>query len=231
MKKNEKKAVVVLSGGLDSATCMGIAEKEGYMLHAITFDYGQRHSREVEQAKKIAAHYQVHDHRIVNIEFFKEIGGSALTDEHIDVPKKMNQDAIPATYVPARNLIFLSCAAAYAEVIKAEAIYTGVSGVDYSGYPDCRPEFIDSLNHTIRLATKRNIEGKKTNIYTPLINLSKADTVTLGLRLHVPYELTTSCYNGEEYACGECDSCTLRLKGFKEAGCKDPIPYKNTQVI
>lgn len=231
IKKNNKKAVVVLSGGLDSATCMGIAENEGYKLHALTFYYGQRHSREVEQAKKIAEHYQVQEHKIVNIDFLKELGGSALTDENIDVPKKMNQDNIPVTYVPARNLIFLSCASAYAEVIKAEAIYTGVSGVDYSGYPDCRPEFIESLNNTVRLATKRNIEGEKTNIFTPLINLSKADTITLGLKLNVPYELTTSCYNGEEYACGECDSCTLRLKGFKEAGYKDPIPYKNIQMI
>ena len=221
-----KKAVIVLSGGLDSTTCMGMAKEKGYELYPITFHYGQKHNREVEQAKKVADYYNAPDHRIVNISFLNQIGGSALTDDSIDVPTDMDEDDIPVTYVPARNMIFLSLASAYAEVIGAEAIYIGVSAVDYSGYPDCRPEFIDSMNETVNLATKAGATGSEMKIETPLINLTKADTVSEGLRLNVPYELTTSCYNGEEEACGECDSCRLRLKGFEEAGAVDPIPYK-----
>ncbi|MGB8000531.1 MAG: 7-cyano-7-deazaguanine synthase QueC [Anaerobacillus sp.] len=221
-----KKAVIVLSGGLDSTTCMGMAKEKGYELYPITFHYGQKHNREVEQAKKVAEYYDAPDHRIVNISFLNQIGGSALTDDSIDVPTDMDEDEIPVTYVPARNMIFLSLASAYAEVIGAEAIYIGVSAVDYSGYPDCRPEFIESMNETVNLATKAGATGSEMRIATPLINLTKADTVSEGLRLSVPYELTTSCYNGEEEACGECDSCRLRLKGFEEAGAVDPIPYK-----
>jgi 7-cyano-7-deazaguanine synthase len=221
-----KKAVIVLSGGLDSTTCMGMANEKGYELYPITFHYGQKHNREVEQAKKVADYYNAPDHRIVNISFLNQIGGSALTDDSIDVPTDMDEDEIPVTYVPARNMIFLSLASAYAEVIGAEAIYIGVSAVDYSGYPDCRPEFIESMNETVNLATKAGATGSEMKIETPLINLTKADTVGEGLRLNVPYELTTSCYNGEEEACGECDSCRLRLKGFEEAGAVDPIPYK-----
>ena len=215
-----------MSGGLDSTTCMGIAKEKGYELYPITFHYGQKHNREVEQAKKVAEYYNAPDHRIVNISFLNQIGGSALTDDSIDVPTDMDEDEIPVTYVPARNMIFLSLASAYAEVIGAEAIYIGVSAVDYSGYPDCRPEFIESMNETVNLATKAGATGSEMKIDTPLINLTKADTVSEGLRLSVPYELTTSCYNGEEEACGECDSCRLRLKGFEEAGAVDPIPYK-----
>ncbi|WP_226659356.1 7-cyano-7-deazaguanine synthase QueC [Pseudalkalibacillus hwajinpoensis] len=221
-----KKAVIVLSGGLDSTTCMGMAKEKGYELYPITFHYGQKHNREVEQAKKVADYYNAPDHRIVNISFLNQIGGSALTDDSIDVPTDMDEDDIPVTYVPARNMIFLSLASAYAEVIGAEAIYIGVSAVDYSGYPDCRPEFIESMNETVNLATKAGATGSEMKIETPLIHLTKADTVKEGLRLNVPYELTTSCYNGEEEACGECDSCRLRLKGFEEAGAVDPIPYK-----
>ncbi|MCA0988748.1 7-cyano-7-deazaguanine synthase QueC [Guptibacillus algicola] len=221
-----KKAVIVLSGGLDSTTCMGMAKEKGYELYPITFHYGQKHNREVEQAKKVAEYYDAPDHRIVNISFLNQIGGSALTDQSIDVPTDIDEDEIPATYVPARNMIFLSLASAYAEVIGAEAIYIGVSAVDYSGYPDCRPEFIESMNETVNLATKAGATGSRMVIETPLIGLTKAETVEEGLRLEVPYELTTSCYNGEEEACGECDSCRLRLKGFEEAGSKDPIPYK-----
>ncbi|WP_270180659.1 7-cyano-7-deazaguanine synthase QueC [Alkalihalobacillus sp. CinArs1] len=221
-----KKAVIVLSGGLDSTTCMGMAKEKGYELYPITFHYGQKHNREVEQAKKVAEYYEAPDHRIVNISFLNQIGGSALTDQSIDVPTDMDEDEIPATYVPARNMIFLSLASAYAEVIGAEAIYIGVSAVDYSGYPDCRPEFIESMNETVNLATKAGATGSNMVIETPLIDLTKAETVKEGLRLDVPYELTTSCYNGEEEACGECDSCRLRLKGFEEAGSTDPIPYK-----
>jgi 7-cyano-7-deazaguanine synthase len=220
-----KKAVVVLSGGLDSTTCMGMAKEKGYELYPITFSYGQRHDREVEQAKKVAQYFEVNDHRIVDISFLNQIGGSALTDKSIEVPTESVSDDIPATYVPARNMIFLSLASAYAEVIGAEVIYIGVSAVDYSGYPDCRPEFIESMTHTVNLATKAGTIGDRIKIEAPLIHLTKKETIEEGLRLNVPYHLTTSCYLGEEQACGECDSCQLRIKGFKEAGAKDPISY------
>jgi 7-cyano-7-deazaguanine synthase len=221
-----KKAVIVLSGGLDSTTCMGIAKAEGYDLYPITFHYGQRHNREVEQAIEVGKHYEVTDHRIVDLTFLKDIGGSALTDEKLEVPTEADE-GIPVTYVPARNMIFLALASAYAEVIGATAVYTGVSAVDYSGYPDCRPEFIHSMEETINLATKAGVTGKNILVKTPLINLSKKETIEEGLSLNVPYELTTSCYNGKEKACGKCDSCLLRLKGFKEASSADPIPYEN----
>lgn len=222
-----KKAVIVLSGGLDSTTCMGIASKKGYELYPLTFHYGQRHSREVLQAKKVAEFYNVNEHRIVDIAFLNQIGGSALTDSSIDVPtEKDEEEEIPSTYVPARNMIFLSLASAYAEVIGAEAVYIGVSAVDYSGYPDCRPEFIKSMSETINLATKAGTTGEEISICAPLMHLTKKETIEEGLKLNVPYHLTTSCYNGEEEACGECDSCQLRLKGFEEAGTADPIPYK-----
>lgn len=221
-----KKAVVVLSGGLDSTTCMGIANERGYEIYPITFQYGQRHDREVEQAKKVAQYYGVKEHRIVDTSFFQQIGGSALTDDTIQVPSAEEKNGeVPVTYVPARNMIFLSLASAYAEVIGAEAIYIGVSSVDFSGYPDCRPEFIESMQTTINLATKAGANGDKISIETPLMYLSKKETVEEGLRLNVPYHLTTSCYNGEELACGVCESCELRIKGFKEAKAKDPIPY------
>ncbi|MET1248621.1 7-cyano-7-deazaguanine synthase QueC [Sporolactobacillus sp. STCC-11] len=221
-----KKAVIVLSGGLDSTTCMSIAKNEGYELCPITFCYGQRHQREVEQAKKIAAFYEVVHHRIVDLDFFKQLGGSALTDASIHVPEDGAEEGIPVTYVPARNMIFLSLATAYAEVIGAETILTGVSSVDYSGYPDCRPEFIRSMNQTINLATKIGVSAHHLTIKTPLMHLTKAETVRLGMKLDAPYQLTTSCYNGGEKACGTCDSCRLRIKGFKDAGLIDPIPYQ-----
>jgi 7-cyano-7-deazaguanine synthase len=221
-----KKAVIVLSGGLDSTTCMGIAKEQGYELYPITFHYGQRHNREVEQAKIVSQYYEVKDHRIVDISFLQDIGGSALTDRNIDVPKGGGEDGtIPSTYVPARNLIFLSLSTAYAEVVGAEVIYIGVSAVDYSGYPDCRPEFIESMSSTIQLATKAGTSGSSIRIETPLIHLSKAETIQKGMELGVPYALTTSCYHGDETACGECDSCRLRIKGFKEAGYHDPVSY------
>lgn len=220
-----KKAVIVLSGGLDSTTCMGIAKHQGYQLYPITFHYGQRHNREVEQAKKVAEFYQAVQHKVVNIGFLNEIGGSALTDAGIDVPTDGEQDGIPSTYVPARNMIFLSLASAYAEVIGAEAVFIGVSAVDFSGYPDCRPDFIRSMEQTVNLATKAGTTGEKLRIEAPLMHLTKADTVKWGLELGVPYELTTSCYQGGEEACAVCDSCRLRIKGFKEAGGADPIPY------
>lgn len=225
------KAVIVLSGGLDSTTCMGIAENQGYELYPITFFYNQRHQREVEHARLVAQHYGVADrHKIVNVSFLGEIGASALTDENISVRTSGVEDDIPETYVPARNLIFLSLATAYAEVVGAKVIYTGVNAVDYSGYPDCRPEFIQSMTETINFATKLGVTSTdKLRIETPLIHLTKAEIIKWGLELNVPYQLTTSCYQGEEEACGVCDSCILRLKGFAENEMVDPIPYRQVR--
>jgi 7-cyano-7-deazaguanine synthase len=223
------KAVIILSGGLDSTTCMGIAEAEGYELYPITFDYGQRHRKELDHAVRVAEHYGTGDrHKIVSLGFLREIGGSALTDPSIAVPEAGSDaagDHIPVTYVPGRNLLFLSIAASYAEVIGAEVIYIGVNALDYSGYPDCRPEFISRVEDVIRYATKAGAEGRPIRIAAPLIRWTKAEIIREGLRLGVPYHLTTSCYNGGELACGVCDSCRLRLKGFAEAGSVDPIAY------
>lgn len=225
MVKKER-AVIILSGGLDSTTCMGIAQAEGYELYPITFDYGQRHANELDNARAVAEHYGASDrHKIVSMSFLREIGGSALTDESIEVPTGAPDEEIPVTYVPGRNLLFLSMAASYAEVIGATRIYIGVNALDYSGYPDCRPEFIAKVEETIRLATKAGVSGEGIRIEVPIIDMTKAEIIREGLRLGVPYELTTSCYNGGEAACGECDSCRLRLKGFAEAGAVDPIPY------
>lgn len=233
--KEMDKAVIILSGGLDSTTCMGIAQDKGYALYPLTFQYGQKHSREVEQAKKIADYYGVKEHRLVNLDFLEQIGGSSLTSSTLEIPTREEQevteqdrDEIPNTYVPARNLIFLSLATAYAEVIGAKVIYIGISAVDFSGYPDCRPEFLESMNHTVREATKAGIKGESIRIEAPLMHLSKAETIRLGMKLGVPYHLTTSCYQGEQEACGVCDSCLLRLKGFQEAGFTDPIAYRST---
>jgi len=224
-----KKAVIILSGGLDSTTCMGIAQAEGYDLYPITFDYQQRHKIELEKAQEVAKYYNVNEHKIFDLGFLHEIGGSALTNKDIEVPKKGVTNEIPITYVPGRNLIFLSIAASYAEVIGAEAIYIGVNALDYSGYPDCRPNFINSVQETIKLGTKAGVEGKEIIIKTPLLHLTKAEIIQKGMELNVPYHLTTSCYEGEEEACGECDSCRLRLKGFSEAGFTDPIKYKKSK--
>lgn len=227
------KAVIILSGGLDSTTCMGMAKAQGHELYPLTFDYGQRHRKELEHAAWVAEHYGVKDrHKVVVMDFLREIGGSALTDASIEVPEvkgetdEASASEIPVTYVPGRNLLFLSIATSYAEVIGAEAIYIGVNALDYSGYPDCRPEFIEKVEDVIRYATKVGVEGKAIRIETPLIHLTKADIIREGLKLDVPYHLTTSCYNGNEEACGVCDSCRLRLKGFDEAGSEDPIPYQ-----
>ncbi|AZN42190.1 7-cyano-7-deazaguanine synthase QueC [Paenibacillus albus] len=228
-----KKAVVILSGGLDSTTCMGYAKEVGYELYPITFNYGQRHKIELNNARAVAEHYGVSDRfRLVELGFLRDFGGSALTDDSIDVPMVGADPVpdevgeIPVTYVPGRNLLFLSIATSFAETVGAEAIYIGVNALDYSGYPDCRPEFIAKVEEVIAVATKVGVEGKAISIETPLIHLTKADIVKEGTRMGVPYHLTTSCYNGEPEACGECDSCRLRLKGFAEAGMKDPIPYK-----
>lgn len=217
-----KKAVILLSGGLDSTTCMSVADKEGYELYPISFDYGQRHNRELEAAKSVAKFYQVKEHRIFHIE---NVGGSALTDSSIQVPEYNEEGEIPVTYVPARNILFLSYALGYAEVIGAEAIYIGISSVDYSGYPDCRPEFLEAFQKVAMVGTKMGVQGQPIQIKAPLIQLSKADTIRLATQNGAPLHLSTSCYRGGERACGTCDSCTLRLRGFAEAGIKDPINY------
>jgi 7-cyano-7-deazaguanine synthase len=218
-----KKAVVLLSGGLDSTTCLSIAIKEGYEPFPLTFDYSQRHSKELENALKIAEYYNLKTQRQINIE---NVGGSALTDLNINVPDFNEKTDIPITYVPARNIIFLSYATGYAEVIGAEALYIGVNAVDYSGYPDCRPEFIEAFEKVIRVGTKRGVEGTGIKLITPLINLTKAEIIKLAIENDAPLHLTTSCYKGGETACGVCDSCRLRQKGFRDAGLTDPIPYE-----
>jgi 7-cyano-7-deazaguanine synthase len=214
---------------------MGIAQEKGYELYPITFDYGQRHKIELENARLVAEYYQVQDrHKVVALGFLKEFGGSALTDESIAVPdmtktdeieKSREESEVPVTYVPGRNLLFLSIATSYAEVIGAEAIYIGVNALDYSGYPDCRPEFIHKVEEVMALATRVGLEGGPIRIETPLSTWTKADIIRQGTLLKVPYQLTTSCYNGQTEACGVCDSCRLRLKGFAEAGVTDPIRY------
>jgi 7-cyano-7-deazaguanine synthase len=228
MKNN---AVVLLSGGLDSTTTLAIAQKEGFEVYALSFDYGQRHRVELDRAKEIAQKFAVIGHQVMTIDL-RQFGGSALTDS-IDVPmhrdeKEMSAE-IPITYVPARNTIFLSFCLAYAEVKNAQNIFLGVNAVDYSGYPDCRPEFIAAFEKLANLATKAGVEGKeKLKIHTPLIQLTKAEIVLKGLELGVDYSLTHSCYNPSDdgASCGSCDSCLLRLKGFNDAGFEDPIVYK-----
>ncbi|MDW7673873.1 MAG: 7-cyano-7-deazaguanine synthase QueC [Bacillota bacterium] len=221
----QRKAVVSLSGGLDSTTNMAIAHDKGYAIYPITFSYGQRHNIELECARKVAQHYGVAQrHKIVDISFLQEIGGSSLTDLSQEVPVGEPTEGIPSTYVPHRNLIFTSLAAAYAEVVGASLIYLGVNALDYSGYPDCRPEFIASLEETINLSSKKYVElGEKIQVATPLLHWTKAEIIKEGMRLNTPYHLSISCYLGTN--CGECDSCRLRLKGFSEAGYTDPIKY------
>ncbi|XVK27640.1 7-cyano-7-deazaguanine synthase QueC [Pectinatus frisingensis] len=220
------KAVILLSGGLDSTTCMAVAKSKGYELYPISFDYHQRHSIELQSAQKVAKFFGVKKHLIINTNM-DAIGGSALTDKSIAVPdRNPDDDDVPVTYVPARNLTFLSYALGYAEVLDAAHIYIGVNAVDYSGYPDCRPEFIAKFQNLADYATKATAtDGKKIIIETPLQNLSKKDIILLGTKLGAPFHLTRSCYNGGEKACGHCDSCKLRLRGFAEAGLKDPIEY------
>lgn len=214
------KAVVLLSGGLDSATCAAIATSEGYELHALSFRYGQRHAVEIECANAVAKSMAIGDHRTVEIDL-RIFGGSALTDE-IEVPKADLGSGIPVTYVPARNTIFLSFALAFAEVISAESIFIGVNALDYSGYPDCRPEYVDAFQKMADLATKGGIEGSGPKVKTPLLNMTKAEIIKLGTQLGVDYSLTISCYDPKPEPCGECDACQLRAKGFAEAGLPDP---------
>ncbi len=225
------KAVVLLSGGLDSATAMAIARSEGYEVHPLSFRYGQRHERELEAAKRVASSLGASSRHLIIAFDLRTIGGSALTDA-IDVPKGRGAGeiarGIPVTYVPARNTIFLSFGLALAEKLGAADIFFGANQLDYSGYPDCRKEYIRAFEKMANLATKAGVEGKtKLKIHTPLINLAKAEIIQKGLALGVDYALTWSCYDPtpDGLACGRCDSCQLRLKGFKEAGAEDPIKY------
>lgn len=223
----KRKAVVLLSGGLDSTVCMAVANNAGYELLPISFNYHQRHNKELAAAASVARHYKVDRHLVIETNM-EAIGGSALTDLNLDVPEGDTEAAeVPITYVPARNLIFLSYALGYAEVTGAGKVYIGVNALDYSGYPDCRPEFIAMFQQLANYSTKATAEdGRKIVIETPLISLSKKDIVLLGNKLEAPLHLTTSCYQGQEAACGQCDSCLLRLKGFAEAGLTDPILYQ-----
>ncbi|MDG5816499.1 7-cyano-7-deazaguanine synthase QueC [Chitinispirillales bacterium ANBcel5] len=224
----KKKAVLLLSGGLDSATCAIVAKDQHYDLFALSFAYGQRHSVELDAAKKIADFVAVAQHHIVTIDL-ASFGGSALTTDK-EVPKnRSNDENIPATYVPARNTIFLSFALGWAEVLNCRDIFIGVNAVDYSGYPDCRPEFIDAYQKMANLATKAAIEGQKVTIHTPLIDLKKSEIIKRGINLGMDYSLTHSCYDPDEngLACGECDSCRIRRDGFEKAGIGDPTKYKN----
>lgn len=218
-----KKAVVLLSGGLDSTTCLSVAINQGYQVFPLTFDYSQRHKRELESVKKIIEYYNINTHKSIKID---NTGGSALTDLNIDIPDYDGTKKIPVTYVPARNIIFLAHAAGYAETIDADVIFIGVNTVDYSGYPDCRPEFIEAFEKVLCVGTKKGCEGHSIKIETPLINMTKAEIIKLAVQNNAPLNLTTSCYKGEDLACGVCDSCTLRLKGFKEAGLTDVIEYE-----
>ena len=224
------KAVVLLSGGLDSTTTLAVAKRDGHELHAITFRYGQRHEIEVDAARRVATAAGVSDHVVADIDL-RTLGGSALTTD-APVPKDRHvRHGVPITYVPARNTIFLSFGLAWAEVLGAKEIYVGVNAVDYSGYPDCRPEYIAAYQRMADLATRAGIEGRGPQIKTPLIALSKADIIRLGTSLGVDYALTTSCYDPTVHgvACGHCDSCLLRLKGFEEADMKDPIRYRESK--
>jgi len=228
------KAVVLLSGGLDSATVLAIAKSEGFDCYALSFDYGQRHAVELDAARRLAAALGATEHRIAHIDL-RIFGGSALTAD-IDVPKNSTPapdgQEIPITYVPARNTIFLSFALAWAEVLGASDIFIGVNALDYSGYPDCRPEYIQAFQHMAGLATRAGVQGAPLRIHTPLIQLTKAQIVQRGASLGVDFALTTSCYDPSPgaQACGACDSCLLRRKGFLEAGLPDPTPYRKMPV-
>lgn len=223
----ERKAVVLLSGGLDSSTLLAVAKHEGYACYCLTFAYGQRHAVELESARTVAARMGARAHRIVDIDL-RVFGGSALTDA-IAVPKDRameDMQAIPVTYVPARNTIFLAYALAWAEVLQSRAIFIGVNAVDYSGYPDCRPEFVAAFQQLANYATKAAVEGRGPTIHAPLIHLSKVDIIRRGLDLGVDYSITHSCYDPKgDLACGRCDSCILRRKGFADAGVPDPTRY------
>lgn len=223
-----KRAVILLSGGLDSTTCLAIAREQGFDLFALTVNYGQRHIFELQSAKNVALSLDIEKHSVLDIDL-AQFGGSALTDD-IEVPKdrvESEMSDIPATYVPARNTVLLSVALARAETLESFDIFIGVNALDYSGYPDCRPEYIESFERTANLATKAGVTGKNFHIHTPLINMTKAEIIKSGTKLGVDYGLTFSCYDPQETGapCGHCDACILRLKGFKEAGIPDPLNY------
>lgn len=221
-----KKAVVLTSGGLDSTTCLAIARNEGFECYTLAFDYGQKHRAELYSAEAISKLLGAKAHKVFSLPI-SELGGSALTDATIEVPDHKDTSDIPVTYVPARNTIFLSIALAYAEVLGANDIFIGVSAVDFSHYPDCRPEYYIQFQKLVDLATKSSVEGTKMTIQTPIIHLSKAETILLGLKLGVDYSKTISCYRADDEgrACGNCDSCFLRKKGFREAGVQDSTLY------
>ncbi|MCW8844366.1 MAG: 7-cyano-7-deazaguanine synthase QueC [Gammaproteobacteria bacterium] len=223
-----KKAVVLVSGGLDSATTLAVACQQGFECYSLSFDYGQRHRSELDAAEQVASTLGAVEHKLMRIDT-GGMGGSALTDMSIRVPEQPQQESheIPVTYVPARNTVFLSLALGWAEVLGAQDIFIGVNAVDYSGYPDCRPEFIKAFENLANLATRAGVEGAVFHIHTPLIDLGKSEIIALGNRLGVDYALTVSCYQADEQgrACGKCDSCRYRRKGFSEAGVEDPTRY------
>ncbi|MDA8682543.1 7-cyano-7-deazaguanine synthase QueC [Porticoccaceae bacterium] len=224
---SKQKAVVLVSGGLDSSTVLAMAMQQGYQCYTLSFDYGQRHRSELEAAVRVSRLMNVTEHKVVKLDL-GSIGGSALTDTNIEVPEK-ETEGIPVTYVPARNTVFLSIALGWAEVLGARKIFLGVNAVDYSGYPDCRPEYISSFESMANLATRAGVEGKALTIEAPLINLTKADIIRAGISLDVDYSQTVSCYqaNLDGLACGKCDSCRLRAQGFDQAGIADPTRYQN----
>ena len=226
----KKRAVVLLSGGLDSTTCIAIAQDIGFEVSALTVNYGQHHNFELKTAKKIIEHYEIENHSIIDIDL-SQFGGSALTDD-IEIPKHRNEEQmsdIPATYVPARNTVFLSLALAWAETLEAYDIFIGVNALDYSGYPDCRPEYISAYEKTANLATKAGVLGNKFKIHTPLINMTKSEIISTGIKLGVDYGMTSTCYDPKPNGnpCGNCDACFLRLKGFDEANTIDPLNYSS----
>jgi 7-cyano-7-deazaguanine synthase len=225
MNSDQKKAVVLVSGGLDSATVLAMAQAENYQCHSLSFDYGQRHRAELVAAEALSKFSGAQSHQVIRFDL-GAIGGSALTDTQIDVPETPSA-GIPVTYVPARNTLFLSFALAYAEVLGAQAIYVGVNAVDYSGYPDCRPDYLDAFQAMADQATKAGVEGHGPKIFAPLLHWSKAQIIQRGVKLGVNYAKTVSCYqaSSDGKACGKCDSCRLRRQGFEEAAVADPTPY------
>ena len=222
------KAVVLVSGGLDSSTVLALALQQDYRCYTLSFDYGQRHRSELEAAKRVSELMKVEEHKIVRLDL-GTIGGSALTDTTIDVPEQETA-GIPVTYVPARNTVFLSIALGWAEVLEADTIFLGVNAVDYSGYPDCRPEYISSFEAMANLATRAGVEGNELSIQAPLMDMTKAEIISAGTSLGVDYSQTVSCYQAsmDGLACGKCDSCRLRIEGFNQAGISDPTRYKNS---
>ena len=223
-----QKAVILVSGGLDSSTVLAMAKQQGFDCYTLSFDYGQRHRSELFAAAKVSEAMQVEAHKVVSLDL-GTIGGSALTDTNIDVPE-YETTGIPVTYVPARNTVFLSIALGWAEVLGANDIFVGVNAVDYSGYPDCRPDYINAFEQMANLATKAGVEGNKLTVHAPLIDMTKGQIIQAGLQIGVDYAVTVSCYQADEEgaACGVCDSCRLRKQGFIDAGLKDPTRYKNS---